>query len=90
MLSLACVLGERNECSVDSGCRRRGLTLVVRNLMARLVDPREGEVAILPRLTVLLSVPDERFITRGVELFLVGVDELFADGFAAEPVADVV
>jgi len=68
--------------------RRDGL--VVRHLVARLVDTGEGEVAVLARLAVLDAVDDQGRVARGAELGRVFVVGGQGDGLAAEPVADVV
>lgn len=58
--------------------------------MARLVDASKGEVAILARLAVLLSVNKEGSVPGGLELLAVLVLGGEGDGLAAEPVADVI
>ena len=58
--------------------------------MAGLVDPREAEVAEFARLAVLDAVDDHGRVACGAESL--GAREVGGqtDGFAAEPVADVV
>ena len=47
-------------------------------------------VSILPDLAVFRSVNHEGLVSSRGELFGIGVVELERDGFASEPVADVV
>lgn len=68
----------------------RGLGLVVRHLVAGRVDAREAEVAVLPRLAVLVPLDHERRVARGSELRRVRVVDLQGYGLAAVPVTDVV
>lgn len=70
--------------------RKRGLRLVVRDLVAGFVHAGEGEVAVLFRLAPLLAVGHHGGVARLAELRAVGVVQLHGDGLAAEPVADVV
>lgn len=51
---------------------------------------RRLTVSVLPDFTILRSVDREGLVSGGGELFGVRVVELERDGFAAEPVADVV
>jgi hypothetical protein len=55
---------------------KRGLWLVVRDLVAGVVDAREAKVAILPRLAVLDAVDDKGRVARGSELLRVRVVDL--------------
>lgn len=64
--------------------------LVVRDLVAGLVNTGEREVAVLAGLAVLDAVDHHGDVTGGAELFSVGVVHREGDGLAAEPVADVV
>jgi hypothetical protein len=63
------------------------LTLVVRDLMARLVDARKAEVAILADLTVFRTVYNHGLIACGTELVTVSVIQCQTDGFTTKPVA---
>jgi hypothetical protein len=66
------------------------LTLIVRHFMSSLVNAGEGEVAILPHLTVLDTTPGHGLISSGAELLRMRVLQLETDSFATEPVANVV
>ena len=68
----------------------RGERLVEGDFVARLVDPHEAEVAVLPHLAVFGPVDDEGGVACGAELGRVGVIDLERDGLATKPVADVV
>lgn len=68
----------------------RGDGLVVGDFVAGLVDARKGEIAVFARLAVLDAVDGEWHIARGVEFVTVRPLRAEGDGFAAEPVADVV
>lgn len=58
--------------------------------MARLVDPREAEVAVLAHFAVLGPVNDKGGVARGSECIGMRVVDGEGDGLPAEPVADVV
>lgn len=58
--------------------------------MASLIDPCEREIPILAHLAVLHAVDEERSVARSPKFFGVRVVYGKRDGFAAEPVADVV
>lgn len=64
--------------------------LIKRHLMASLVDPREGEVAILAGFSILGSVHGHGGVSRGPELVSVRVVRGEGNGLSAKPVADVV
>ena len=64
--------------------------LIKRHLMASLVDPREGEVAILAGFSILDSVHGHGGVSRGPELVSVRVVRGEGNGLSAKPVADVV
>lgn len=68
--------------------RRHGL--VVRDLVAGLVNARKGEIAVLARLPVLDPVDQQGRVPGCGKLLAVDVLGCERDGFAAEPVADVV
>lgn len=70
--------------------RETRLGLVVRHFVAGLVDAQEAEVAVLAHLSVVGAVDEEWCVARGSELVRVGVVDGQGDGFAAEPVADVI
>lgn len=59
--------------------------LVVGNLVASLVDAREGEVAVLPHFAVLNSVDNKGRVARGAEFVAVRIVHRERNGFAAEP-----
>lgn len=67
-----------------------GLRLVVRCLVARLVQPHEAEVAVLANLTKLLSIDDERCIVACSELGRRVVLHCQGYRLSTEPVADIV
>lgn len=71
--------------AVEQG--KRGNGLVVWDLVAGLIDAREGKVAVFARLAVLDAVDDHGHVARCAELLRVGVFGLETYGFAAEPVA---
>lgn len=58
--------------------------------MAGLVDTEEAEIAVFAHLAVLVAVDGEGHVAGLGELARVSEVELVGDGFAAEPVADVV
>ena len=63
------------------------LTLVVRDLMTRLVDACKAEVAVLADLTVFRAIYNHGLIACGTELVTVSVIHCQTDGFATKPVA---
>lgn len=76
------------EGAVEHG--QRGLGLVVRDLVAGLVDAEEAEVSVLAHLAVFGAVDGEGLVAGGGEFGGVGVVEGQRDCLAAEPVADVI
>lgn len=68
----------------------RSLGLVVRHLVPGIVHAQKGKLAVLAHFAVLLAVNDEGGVAGRRKSFHVGVVERKAEGFAAEPVADVV
>jgi hypothetical protein len=77
---------------VDSAVKesKRCQRLIVGHLVAGLVDPSEAEIAVFARLAVLDAVDDHGGVACGAEFVGAGEVGGEADGFAAEPVADVV
>lgn len=67
-----------------------GFRLVIRDLVAGLVYPGEGEVSVFTDLAVLDAVDEEGRVARGAEGSGACEVDGERDGFAAEPVADVV
>jgi hypothetical protein len=67
-----------------------GFGLVVWDLMTGLVNAKEAEVAVLTDLAVLLAVDDERSIAGSSKFGSVVVVHRKRDGFAAEPIANVI
>lgn len=66
---------------------REKLTLIVRHLVARLVDARKAEVTILAHLAIFSAVNDHGLVTSGTEFLAVSVFDRETDGFTTEPVA---
>ena len=66
------------------------LTLIVRHLVAGLIDSREREVAIFAYFTVLDSAPGQWGVAGSREFLFMLVLERETDGLPAEPVANVV
>lgn len=79
----------RNDLAVDESreMRQHGLWLVVRRLVAGLVQPQEAEVPILPDLPLFLSVYQERGVVADAELGRGLVLERQTDSLSSEPVA---
>ena len=69
---------------------QRSRRLVVGDFMAGLVDTGEGEVAELAGFAELDAIDEEGRVACFAEVGAVGVVHGEGDGFAAEPVADVV
>lgn len=63
------------------------LTLVIRYLMTRLVNPREREVSILSDFTVLSPVDCQWYVASSSKLGRIRVVDSEGYGLASEPVA---
>jgi hypothetical protein len=55
--------------------------------MARLVDAREAEIAVLAYFAVFGTVYNHSGVPGAFEFFAVGIVDCEADGFATEPIA---
>lgn len=64
--------------------------LVIRNFMPRLVYPGKREISHLPRLPVLGVAHDKGYVPRCSERLSISVVDSEGDGFAPEPVTDVI
>jgi hypothetical protein len=75
---------------LSAKCKQKSLirrhTLVVRNLVTRLVDARKAEVAVLAYLAILGAVYDHGCVSCVAEFLLVSIVDCKTDGFATEPV----
>lgn len=69
---------------------QRSNGLIIRHLVTGLINPRKREVPILPRLTILDPINDQRRITRSAELLRMRVVRSKRDGLTTEPVTDVI
>ena len=69
---------------------QRRFRLIIRHLMTRLINPREAEVAILPRLAVFDTVNEEGRVARLAELLAVLILRREGDSLATEPVTDII
>ncbi len=67
--------------------RKKKLTLVVRDLMARLVDTGEAEVAVLTDLTVFSTVNHHGLVACTGEFFGMRIVNSETDSFSTEPIA---
>lgn len=67
-----------------------GQWLVKGHLVPSLVDPQETEVAVLPDFAIFVAIDDKGGIAGSCKLLFVGVIHGEGNGFATEPIADVV
>lgn len=82
----------RNNQPIDQSPKmfQRCLGLIIRRLMARIIQPQKAKIPILPNRAVLLPINQKGRVVARAKFVRGGMVHLEGDGFATEPVADVV